>query len=225
MIKLLFKPFLIAIAVVAGFFVATRVISSGCTELYGGYGGVCPKGEVFIDKKVWMPSDKGIEGTFVDNLTTTDHKFTATQEVTFRLTVKNTSLVFLSSIEVKDVLPQEFEFVSGPDGASFDANTREIKFEVKDMKAGESRDFEIKTKVVTADKLPQDKITCVVNVATAHIAENDSKDTAQVCIERPVIEKLPEAGPGEWLVVLGVSSVAGVAGLKLLKRSKALANV
>ncbi|MBI2009859.1 MAG: DUF11 domain-containing protein [Candidatus Chisholmbacteria bacterium] len=217
MTKLLVKPLLLALGVLAGFFVANSVLSSGCQELYGGYaGGVCPRGEVLIDKLVFKPGDKGTEGVFVDNLSTSDHKFTATQEVIFKLTVKNTSSVFLDKIEVKDVLPNEFEYVSGPEGASFDSSTREIKFDVKDMKAGESRDFEIKTKVVTADRLPEGQTTCVVNVATAHIPEDDDKDTAQVCIERPVVEKLPEAGPGEWLVVLGASSVAGVAGLKFL---------
>ena len=218
MLKILVKPLLISLAIVAGFFVASRVTGQECQQLYGGYvGGPCPRGEVLIDKLVWNPTAE----TFVDNLGTGDHKFTATQEIIFRVTAKNTSSVFLDKIDVVDTLPAELTYLSSP--GTFDASTREIRWEVTGLEAGESRDFEIRAKVVTADKLPSDRsISCVVNAAEARIPENTDRDTSQVCIEQPIVGELPDTGPMEWLLVLGGSSVLGITGLRLMKRSKAL---
>lgn len=224
MIKYLLKPFLLSLAIIAGFMVTSKVIGNGCQELYGGYGGrECPRGEVMIDKLVWKPETKGGEGVFVDNLGTEDHKFTATQEIIFRLTVKNISDVLLDKVEVRDRLPGDLEYISGPDGASFNSDSREIYFEVKDLEANESRDFEIRAKVKTADMLPQDKsLWCVVNEAEARIPENTDTDTSQICIEKPIVEELPDTGPMDWLLILGGSGVFGIAGITMIKRAKSL---
>ena len=223
--KSLLKPFSIAFATLLLFFVASRiVVGDECQQLYGGYvGGLCPRGEILIDKLVWNPTgSKGGTGVFVDNLGTNDHKFTATQEIIFKVIVKNVSNVLLDKIDVVDTLPVELEYVSGPDGASFNKDTREIRWEVKDLEANASRDFEIKAKVVTADRLPQDRsLTCVVNAAEASIPENADGDTSQVCIEKPIVGELPDTGPAEWMLVIGGSGVFGIAGLTLIKRSRA----
>ncbi len=216
MAKTLVGSIFLSLAIIAGLAAVTKVTGQECQQLYGG-GQICPRGEIAIDKLVKNPST----GNFVDNLGTSDPKFAVGQEVTFRLTVKNVSSVTLGTVDVFDILPSELEYVSGPDGATYDANTREIRFAVHDLEANAARDFEVKAKVVGADKLPQDQsLVCVINSGEARIAENTDKDTAQLCIERPIAGKLPETGPAEWMLVLTGSGIMGVTGLKLLRRSQ-----
>lgn len=211
------KPLFLTGFILASLLVAAKVTTGQeCQQLYGG-GQICPRGEVLIDKLVRNPGS----GNFVDNLGTNDPKLAAGQEVTFRLTVKNVSAVLLDRVDVFDILPAELEYVSGPNGATYDANSRELRFVVENLAANESRDFEVKARVVGADRLPTDRsLICVTNRGEARIPENTDVDTAQVCIERPVVGELPSAGPAEWLLLLTGSGVLGAAGLKLIKLGK-----
>lgn len=217
--KALIKPLLIATALVAGLVVTRTVSGDGCQELYGGYGGgTCPRGEVMIDKMV-----KNSTGVYVDNLGMNDPKLAAGQEVTFRLTVKNTSNVLLSSVNVVDVLPEKLEYVSGPEGASYNKDTRELTFVVRDLAANASRDFEVKAKVVGVSQLSSgDRVICVVNTAEARIPENTDRDTAQVCIERPIVPSLPKTGPAESIMLLMGSVTMAGTGFTLIKRARAI---
>jgi len=223
--KTVLKALAVSVLIISGFLVANSATGQECPQAYGGaYGGSCPRGQVLIDKLVWMPYKDG--GKFVDNLGTQDYKFTATQVVTYKIRVKNTSSVKLGTVEVKDWLPVEMEYVSGPDGATYRSENREVYFEVKDLGPGATRDFEVKTRIVTADKLPQDQsLMCVVNTADARIPENTDRDTAQVCIERPIVSELPDSGPAEWMLVLGGSGAFGIAGLSLMRRAKKIAKI
>jgi uncharacterized repeat protein (TIGR01451 family) len=140
-------------------------------------------GPVTINKTVKNPKT----GAFVDNLGVNDPKHSPSSTVTFNLTVTNTGDNNISKTTVRDIFPQFVDFVSGP--GSFDANTKTLSFEVKDLKAGESRKFTVQGKTANTNQLPSAQgISCVVNQATA-TSDNgqQSSDNSQFCIEKPVL--------------------------------------
>ncbi len=207
MTKTLIKPLAISLGVLSIFFAGSQVKSRECQKLYGG-GEICPKGEVMIDKLVWnVPG-----AVYVDNLGVNDYKYSVDQEVMFKLKVKNTSSVFIDKVDVFDFLPEQVEYLEGP--GTYDKNTREVRFEARDFDAGEVQEFYVKAKVKSNENV------CPVNKAEARIAENTDSDTSQFCIGKPVVAKLPEAGPADSLMILLSSGMAGFAGLKLIKKSK-----
>ncbi len=177
-----------------------------CETQYGG-GEVCVKtGELQIDKKVWDPQGN----TFVDNLGLTSYRFSAGEEIVFKLKIKNVGDKTFSEVEVKDTLPEFLVLTSG-----------DLSFKITDLTPGETEEREIKAKVVDADKLPADQSTvCVVNNAETWTGDERDKDTAQVCIEKKVLGVTPVTGPANGLAILTLSVIAGIIGISFLKFSK-----
>lgn len=179
-----------------------------CETQYGG-GEVCVRtGQIQINKKVWDPSSS----QFVDNLGITTHKFTAGDEITFRLEIKNVGDATFDKVSVTDTLPDFLEKISG-----------DLTFEISDLTVGETETREIKAKVVSADKLPSDKsIICVVNTAEVTANSDHDKDTAQACLEKKVlgVKTFPAAGPENWLIILSLSLLTGLAGISLRLATK-----
>lgn len=211
--------------------VATPTFASGdCPpSAYGAvYGGVtCPPSVgLTIDKKVQNPSTKD----FVDNLGINDMRFGAEQNILFQLVVKNTGNKQLDQVIVKDVFPQFLSFTGGQ--GNFDENTRTISFEVDDLKSGESRTFTLSGKVVSAKKLPDEDVTCVINQAFATTNGVSTSDNASFCIQTTVTSKggLPIFPPSqvsttpatgaEMLTLLGFIPAA-FAGYALRRKSNA----
>lgn len=171
------------------------------------YGGEEEKVDVLIDKEVKDPNS----GNFVDNLGINDYKFSAGQEVEFRLTIKNTGDKTLNHLDVKDIFPSYIDFISGP--GSWDSNTRTLSFDFEDLDPGESRDFGLRGKVVVENDLPEGR-TCVTNKGQVWANGEYDEDTAGICIERKV-EVLPPTGAGTVVLLgtllIGVSSLVVVA--------------
>lgn len=198
-----------------------------CEPVYGG-GEVCvSKGQILINKAVKNPST----GAFVDNLSlTNDPKYSAGQTVEFQLTLTNTGKDNLKEVTVTDIFPSFITFESGT--GTYDSNSKSLVFKVNDLKAGESRVFIVKGKVVAISSLPVDQaVTCVVNQVKAKSSENESSDVSQFCIEKvittkggnpvmpaPQITSTPSTG-AESLALLGLIPAA-VGGLFLRRRSK-----
>jgi len=187
-----------------------------CETQYGGEE-VCVKiGELYINKEVKNPDT----GLFVDNLflSDPDPKFTPGQEVTFRLTIKNTGHEKFDKVYVKDVLPEFVEFVSGP--GSYNSASREITFDIENLEPDQTEEKEIVAKVVTADKLPANKY-CVVNYAEVKNDQESDKDTAQICIEKEVlgVTTIPVTGPDNLLLFSFLSLIPALSGLFLVRKS------
>lgn len=159
------------------------------------YGGGEEEVDVLIDKMVKDPgNDK-----YVDNLSVSDYKFSAEQEVIFRLTVKNTGDKTLNDVEVKDILPSYIDFVSGP--GSWDSGNRTLKFDFDDLDPGESRDFEVKGRIKSESDLPEGRV-CVTNKGEVRVEDEYDEDTAGLCIGKEVKEEvLPPTGLGTMLLV------------------------
>lgn len=177
-----------------------------CETQYGG-GEVCVKtGELQIDKEVWDSQNS----KFVDNLGLTSYRFSAGEEITFKLRIKNIGDENFSKVEVKDTLPDFLYLTSG-----------DLDFEINDLAPGETEEREIKAKVVNADKLPSDKSTvCVVNTAETWSDDEHDKDTSQICLEKKVLGVTPVTGPESGLLILSFSLFAAITGFSFLKLSQ-----
>ena len=228
--KLLFTLGAVAFLAFAGSaYAASGVDGYGapCEPIYGG-GEVCvSKGQILINKAVRNP----VTNSFVDNLSlATDPKYTVNQSVEFQLTLTNTGKDTLNEVSITDTFPSFINFESGP--GTFDSNTKILTFKVSDLKAGESRVYIVKGKVVSINELPGDQaVNCVVNHVKAVSSENESSDVSQLCIEKiiittkgglpvmpaPIMKETPATGP-EMLPLIGLIP-AGLGGLFLRKRA------
>lgn len=173
--------------------VSSKSVFAGwnCEPLYGGGERCWGTGELLIDKTVKNPGT----GVFVDNLGVSDSKYAAGQDVLYRLEVKNTGLTEFSKVTVKDVFPSYLDFVWGPLG--WNSDTRTLQFDIYNLKAGESRQYEVMARVFAKENLPSDKsLICVVNDGQVEADGKSDSDQAQVCFEYKVlgISTLPPTG-------------------------------
>jgi len=172
-------------------------VSARCEQQYGG-GETCYEGELRLDKVVKNPSS----GTYVDNLYSSDPNFSADQEVWFRLTIKNTSSDDLNDVEVKDKFPNYVLFVSGP--GNWDDANKTLSWKIDHLSPGESKDYEIKGKIVSEGSLPTDSGTyCVTNYGEAKKDDKSASNTSQLCITKKVlgITTMPKTGANLYLII------------------------
>jgi uncharacterized repeat protein (TIGR01451 family) len=165
-------------------FVATPAFADTCQTTSGVYGNNCPPSlGLTIDKKVQNPESKD----FVDNMGMNDPKFGPQQSVLFQLKVKNTGNKQLDQVFVKDLFPSVLTFAGGQ--GSFNVDTRTLTFEINDLKVGEERTYTVAGKIVSADKLPNEIVSCVINQAFATTNTMATSDNAQFCIQQKVTTK------------------------------------
>lgn len=209
MLKKLFKIISTSLFLGILLFISAKNVMGAvrCETQYGG-GQVCVRtGQLQIDKEIFNPDKK----EFVDNLDFTSFKFNAGNEVKFKLKIKNVGDATFDKVSVNDTLPSFLELVSGS-----------LSFEINDLTPGETEEREIVTKVVSSSKLPAEPIICDVNTAEVKSGDERDKDTAKVCVEKKVLGAiiLPPTGPENWLLILIVSIVAGIAGFTLKRINK-----
>lgn len=167
-----------------------------------------PVAQLVLNKQVQNPQT----GLFVENLTVTDAHFLPGQEVNFRIEVRNTGGNELKEINVKDVLPDFVDFVSGSGN-----------FVVDKLGAGESKSFDMKIKIRAQVDLPKNQLTCLTNLAQASVNQIFTQDTSVFCIETQVLGiagELPKTGPGNVLPVLLASSFSLIMSIFLFKKSR-----
>lgn len=199
--------------------------TSNCQVIYGG-GQVCPTTLQFsIDKKVLAPS-KG--GTFVDNLGFNDSKFQPGDQVSFKITLKNTGDKTIDQITVVDTLPAYLTFTSGP--GVYDATSRTITYIIKNLASGQSNDQTVVATIANVDSLPKDQgVMCLTNNVKGNDNQSDvANDSSTFCIQKEAMtpkvfttippKSIPNTGP-EMLPLLGLIP-AGLAGFTLRKKSK-----
>ncbi len=202
--------------ILAGFFVIfasqTAIASWYCEPVYGGGERCWGTGEIIIDKVVRNPGT----GAFVDNLGVNDPKFAPDQEVLYQIQVKNIGQGTFAKVNVKDTFPNYLDFVWGPLG--WDANARELRFDLSDLKPGETRKFEVMAKVFGTSRLPEDKsLICVVNTARVEAEGKSDEDQAQICFEKKVlgVTQLPPTGQVQGLMIAFGLIVTTLMGAKL----------
>lgn len=145
---------------------------AACQPIYGG-GLTCEqKGKITIDKTIKRPSD----GQFVDTLSSLEPSFAPNNMVEFRIVVKNTETRAVKTITVKDVLPSTLTYVSSP--GKFDEGSRTITIDVGELKANESKTYNIQTKTQVVQERK-----CSANVATVTQGKNTNQDLSEFCIQ------------------------------------------
>lgn len=170
--------------------------------------------QVFVDKKLLNPQNN----QFVDNLNIEQHAFLPDQDVTFRITVTNNSQSDQQKLTVADKLPDVLNFVSASFG-NFDQTNKTLNLTIDKLKVGESKIFELKTKVKPVDQLPG-AITCQTNLSKVTVSNMIGEDTATFCVSKQVLgvtTEMPKTGPSQTLPLLVLSSLFLAIGL-LIKR-------
>lgn len=210
--------FLSSILIAVLLTVSPSQASVNCQAIYGGGQNCVSKGKIDIEKKIKDPKT----GKFIDNLFINESKFRLGDQVVFELKVTNTGDATLSSVEVKDIIPQYTDFVSGP--GNFDTNTKTLSYVLNDLKAKESRTNQIAVKVINEGNF------CVVNQSLASSEGMSDQDNSQFCIEKvtivtkgglpvkpaPPLKQTPATGP-EMLPLIGLIP-AGLAGIYLRRK-------
>lgn len=188
---------------------SSPVLADSCSSYF--YSGSCPVKELVIDKQVINP----VSGNFVDNLGPSDPKFSPDSEIRFKLIVKNIGSTDLDNIIIRDVLPSQISFITGPEGSVWDENNRELKFNIGTIKPDQTRELEIKVKALTAQNFPADKsLVCANNWVEAKNDQVSDSDSAGFCIQK--VDALPATGPNPLVLTL----VLGLAGLGVVLTKK-----
>jgi len=190
---------------------------------YGQYGPPPSSLNIFINKLVGIPAPSNTDTNninFVDNLSSSDPRFSAGQDVFFKLIVKNTSSATLTSVTVTDIVPSFIEPIEGP--GSFDTTSRVITINAGDFGVNEEKDYILKMRVDNQNQLPTDKgLFCLINTAQASGNGVSDQDTAQLCIEKQVtsVSNVPTAGPEMGVLLLSLEGIAIGAGIILKKKA------
>lgn len=174
---------------------------------YVQYGGVttsqAPR-QALVEKKVLNPQNN----QFVDNLSFEQHTFLPGQDVVFRVTITNVIQTELKNLVVFDRLPDTLNFVSTSFG-NYDPKNRTINFTIDSLKPGESKTFEIKTKVRPTSELTSN-VTCQANLARVTVNNMVDEDSASMCVSKEVLSttsQFPTTGPNDTLPILLLSSL------------------
>lgn len=200
---------------------------SNCQTVYGG-GQTCTSSVKFTLNKLVQNPGKG--GSFVDNLTVNDVKYTAGKTVNFKIVVTNTGSSTLTNVSVVDTFPQYINFATG--AGNYDANSKKLAFTISSLAAGKSQEFILTGKVVDENQLPTTAgITCVTNTARAVDATGAAADdSSQVCIQKNVfgapapevfqkvaVNQVPATGPELFSLIALIPT--GLAGIMLRRKS------
>ena len=206
--------------VASAFILAPSVSADMCTTPYGGTE-TCKESDLTVNKQVKNPTTN----IYVENLTTTDPTFVPGSEIDYRLIITNSSGETFSPVNVKDTLPPYVtEFIGGTPGVfSFDETNHVLTFQLANFYAGETRSFDLRFRVTSANNFPAGKsLFCVTNVAEVHAINRNDSDSAQACLQNgnvAGVTTLPVAGFNDFSLLVPFAGVA-LGGFALLKGKK-----
>lgn len=162
-----------------------------------------PQGkQALIDKKILNPQNN----QFVDNLNIEQHTFLPDQDVIFRISITNVISSDIQNLVVTDKLPDVVNFVSASFG-SYDGSSKILSLKIDTLKVGESKTFEIKTKIKGASQL-SNTVTCQANLGRVIVNNISDEDTATFCVSQQVLgtnTALPATGPTQTLSLILLS--------------------
>ena len=164
--------------------------AGNCQPIYGGGESCLSQDKITVDKKIQSPVSK----KFVDNLTQSETKFAAGDNITFELNITNKSGNTLKEIEVIDNLPNNLTYTSGP--GSYNTKTRTLSFKINDLKANESRKF-----IVVGMVNNVGKSTCVINYASVKSGNLKADDNSRFCLEKSICVDTPNTTKGGFPVM------------------------
>ena len=211
------KQFAIFTITLIGLFV---IGYSSVQAQYGPYEGPSPSGQILIDKKIKNPAseNKGGQEEWVDNLDANDYHFSPGENISFKITVKNTGNTTFEKAEVKDLLPQYVDYVLG--SGDINKDIRDITSTHGELKPDQVWEFYLTARAYQANEIPNDQgLYCVINTAEVWSNGHYDRDTAQLCIEKEVLGAKIIPPTGANIFTLGLSFVS-LSGLGLLLKKK-----
>jgi hypothetical protein len=126
---------------------------------------------------------------------------------------------------LKDYAPSYVDLYENP--GTWDSSNRVLTINVGTLTPNEEKEYIIRGKVAMSENLPSQGITCVVNRATATDSRVSDDDTAQLCIEKPVLgtttvpstTNIPKTGPEAGMVMLPLAGAIAYIGRRLRRYS------
>lgn len=192
-------------------------------SVYGGGVMDVRQSSVLIDKFVQNPTS----ALFVDHLGLDDPRYRPGQIITFQITVNNPGDATVEKMVITDTMPRInnqpiIDFMTGP--GAYNAVTGIMTFEVTNLEAGKSLQFEVKGKISHASLFSDDQnVICPDpgNVVTAQIGNRTEKDTSKFCIEKTFeIAEVPATGPAQWMAMFGTLISALTSGVYLRRNAR-----
>lgn len=206
------------------------ITSSALAQYTYQYNGHKDYSELVIDKFVGKPEGSSIN--YVDNLGTSDYKFSPGQDIYFQLKAKNASDHALNDVTIKDYIPTYLEPIEGP--GEYDSANRVIIIKNQNFNISEEKNYILKMRVFSQDKLPADKgLICENNKSTIQKDNIYDEDFAHFCFEKTVSltsssnttfsnsstnsPVYPKAGPENNILLTTFASIVGYIGYRLRK--------
>lgn len=197
-------------------FLSLFVANSVSASCGGQYESPCQSYSMIVDKMVQKPGTPD----YVDNLSVSDPRYKPTNNVMFKITIKNTSTTAFGELIAKDYVPSYLTPVEGP--GTFDSSTRTITWNAGYFAVDEQKTYYFKMQIANQSNLPSDKgLFCLVNKAQAWSNDVSDDDSSQFCIEKQVSTppKVPSAGPEMGLIIFSGELFALGTGMYLKKKA------
>jgi len=153
-----------------------------CQTVYGGGTNCSATGSLSINKTVKNPKTN----SYSNNLFQDVYIFGTSENVTFKLTLTNTTTRNIGNIHILDTLPTNLDYVSS-DG-TFNNTNRTITLSVSNLAAKASADYIVKAKVNTQPLPGNLSVACLPNTVQAQTTSffffnhTQSQDTSIFCI-------------------------------------------
>lgn len=195
---------------------ASPVFAQSCTTQYGGTT-TCVPTDVTINKQVRDPINMNL---FRENITAGDTAYAPGSEVEYKLTVRNGSNQTFTTATVRDVLPDQLDFVAG--SGTYNTSTRTLTFTITNFTPGATVTERILARVKDASTfLPTNQsLFCnIANRADVTAGDRTDNDQASLCVQTKILgaTTLPVAGFDDLLIILPFIGTA-LGGLALLKK-------
>lgn len=194
----------------------TPASAQSCTTQYGGTT-TCVPTDVTINKQVRDPIAMTV---FRENITAGDTAYAPGAEVEYKLTVHNASNQTYATATVRDVLPDQLDFVAGP--GTYNTAARTLTFTMPNFTPGQTVTERVLARVKDAGTfLPTNQsLFCnIVNRTDVTAGDRSDNDQASLCVQTKILgaTTLPVAGFDDLFVVLPFIGTA-LGGLALLKK-------
>ena len=193
-----------------------RVAAQSCTTQYGGTT-TCVPTDVTINKQVRDPINMNL---FRENITAGDTAYAPGSEVEYKLTVRNGSKQTFTTATVRDILPDQLDFVAG--SGTYNTSTRTLTFTITNFTPGQTVTERILARVKdTSAFLPTNQsLFCnIANRADVTAGDRSDNDQASLCVQTKILgaTTLPVAGFDDLMIILPFVGTA-LGGLVLLKK-------
>lgn len=182
---------------------------AACSPIYGG-GPTCTDTSLTIASSVANP----VSSQFVPNLGETSAKFHGNDAISFKVTVTNTGTKNLSSIRIKDTLPNVVIFLAG--NGAFDSTSNTLTIPVTNLAPKESKSFTINGRIVAQSQFPLESTFCSQNTVSALPSSgSEVQANSQFCMTK--IGESPSTGPND--LILSLLLPLGLLGFAMKRRA------